>query len=752
MNDIAIHERDVWIVEFIRSRENGSASIREIWEAARHPRKPVVSTTDEMVVERGGLGETASLPTYHRTVRKLVARGYLGRASDRDVESSDGDEAARYIVLPQVSALTALSQPDLNELLLERGPAEALARYAVEVDRFEEQGARILAEAGRRLMHEDPRDLVFRMLVEKASEFDQDLAELRDEETAEPQHRSRVERKLAEFGRLVHGQFGINPAVWYVPTLEEALKKGLSIEPPDANALKKEIAFHVFGEAFLERVIVPDEGADGLPPLHVAGTDGSSHFGVVRGMPAAAYLDEERTILTFNNSAGFVDLSGKVGFKYPSPFHGVPVSRAALEDPGNRGMILSPAWYDDLSDGEFEHLKKVAQDVVQYRIDEQLFSGEALPYGTHPVLGGPALPAPHVLIRDGTVTPQARELQNYERPNAYGEMVREGIRRSYKILRMVMDSQRRVYAGAVKTTQLQTFSEVLNWYISQGSRSGPQPAIDPTWNRSRPIVPDAYAMTRLLQSLPSVSRTAEIYRTCVIVRPFPAMVTSLYRHDNVRDPREWLDFFRERAADQERHRRPGENPWWAGRDVSEDAYARLCVYGDYGMFFFGRPGGAPHLLFPRFEFLDSLRTLEPERRSLRVLDATMLIMRGVRYTKWSLDREHNIFTDKKLPKLVPFVVSEAHEKSKVLGHKLVSELQQDIAARVIRLKSGRPVEVANATVEPVPLTRALEYIEKMAENIPAGESVGDAQADTVASAEEARLELQERKLQEGTEG
>jgi hypothetical protein len=566
------------------------------------------------------------------------------------------------------------------------------------------------------------------MLLDRAKRFEQDLEDLRNVETAESEHRSRVERRLGEFGRFVHGQLGINPRVWYVPTLDEALSNAGSIEPSDSDALRREVDSHVFGKSFIERVIVPDEGADGLPPLDVAGTDGSSHVGLVRGMPAAAYIDEERLLLTFNNSAGFVDLSGKAAAKYPSLFHGVPVSRAALEDPGNRGMILSPAWYEDeLSDGEYEHLKKVSQDVVQFRIDEHLFSGEALPYGTHPVLGGPALPAPNVLIRDGTVSPQARELQNYERPNAYGETVREGVRRSFKILRMVMDSERRVYAGAVKSTQLQTFSEILNWYIAEGSRSGRTPAIDPTWNTSRPIVTDAYAMTRLLQALPPVLRKSEIYRTCVIVRPFPAMVTSLYRQRGIGHPSDWIEHFRKRAAYQLENRQPGESPWWAGKDAAEDAYARLCERGDYGMFFFGRPGGAPHLLFPRFEFLDSIRALQPDRQTKRILDAAMLIMRAVRYTKWSLDREHNMFTNKKLPKLMPYVVSEAHEKSKVLGHKLVSELQQEIAARVIKQRAFRRTEMGNATVDPVPEHMAQRYIERMAENIPSGETVGDAQ-------------------------
>src|SRR5213075_1818687 len=96
-----------------------------------------------------------------------------------------------------------------------------------------------------------------------------------------------------------------------------------------------------------------------------------------------------------------------------------------------------------------------------------------------------------VLIRDGTVTPQEREFQHYCDASSYGEVVREGISLSYKILRAVLDSASRVYAGAVKQTQLKTFSKILNWYIKRN--------IDESWDLSRTsFVTDSVTITRLL--------------------------------------------------------------------------------------------------------------------------------------------------------------------------------------------------------------------------------------------------------------
>ena len=95
----------------------------------------------------------------------------------------------------------------------------------------------------------------------------------------------------------------------------------------------------------------------------VAGTDGSSHVGYVRGIPAPRYVEEQgRLLLIFNNSLAYVDLPEGFPSDAPSAYHGIPMSRAALEDPQNKGMVLSRPWFEDLTDSEFEHFKKTALD------------------------------------------------------------------------------------------------------------------------------------------------------------------------------------------------------------------------------------------------------------------------------------------------------------------------------------------------------------------------------------------------------
>jgi hypothetical protein len=129
----------------------------------------------------------------------------------------------------------------------------------------------------------------------------------------------------------------------------------------------------------------------------------------------------------------------------------------------------------------------------------------------------------------------------------------------------------------------------------------------------------------------------------------------------------------------------------------------MCQQADYAAFYFGKPGGEPEVTLPRFEFLDSLRKRRPEERTPRVERAVELIITGVHVTKWTLDREHNFMTARRMPRLVPYVVYEAHEKCKALGHKLEAELMQAITQRLSELKALRGLPVPRVEIEPVPL-------------------------------------------------
>jgi len=756
MANISIHERDTFIASYLQRKGDSDPSertIRRIWEAAQQPPDPAPTDSGDMR-EPGGIGETASLPTYHRTVGKLVSQGKLAV----DTELPDGTNC--YKVADRVSSVAPLSTDDLNRMLWEyEDPATAISVYARINDRFEEKKDKILGKAAKGFLQENPRDLVLRMLKDRASDLDYRIADLKDESVGfTEQECEKLERSLRDFSRFVHGELGVNPSVWQAPRMrdiddEEAHpreKPEKYVRADSWDAVRKELHLHIFGDTFLQEVEIQTSEEEDFP-LVVAGSDGSSHSGRVRGLPAAAYDDTDRTTLTFNNSAAFVDVPEgyytKDDRKPASPYYGVPVTRAALESASNRGMIVSPPWFPDLEEGQYQHMKKVALDVVQYRIDEDLVRGAAVPYGANTVGGSPSLPKSDLHLRDGTVIPQAREWSNYTSENPYGDLVREGITLCYSILQDIRESRRRVFAGSVKNTRLKVFSKIINWYIQRGSEKQFGEPIDPNWDASEmSSIPDSKVVSELIAAAPDLDSDDCYYRTCVIARPFPAMASKTRRVDNVERPEDWFDFFQKDMKLQQKQydefggRRPAMSP----REVTENEYVKMCVYADFGMFYFGKPSQSSKLQLPRFDFVDSLRRLSEGDLSdtkERVRKTVKTVIRGVRETKWAQDYDHNMFVERKLPKLTPYVVYDAHEKAKSLGHKLASELQQAIAERMSNLidqnlpQSAMPKDVS---IEPLSSDETKQQIKKMAQ---AAKKMGEGIGDEISLGTEADQEL-----------
>src|SRR5207247_10147608 len=178
---------------------------------------------------------------------------------------------------------------------------------------------------------------------------------------------------------------------------------------------------------------------------------------------------------------------------------------------------------------------------------------------------------------------------------------------------------------------------------------------------------------------------------------------------------EWLEYCRRRRGrvQKEVNAVGAEASWLIGQTLEHDPYVSMCKMADYAAFYFGRPGGEPQVTFPRFEFLDGLRRLSPQDRATRVARATELIITGVHMTKWTLDREHNFMTDRRLPRLVPYVVYEAHEKCKALGHKLEYELMQAISQRLSELKAMRGLPMPRVETEPMPIDKLLARLKRL---------------------------------------
>jgi hypothetical protein len=390
-------------------------------------------------------------------------------------------------------------------------------------------------------------------------------------------------------------------------------------------------------------------------------------------------------------------------------YYSVPVSRAAIDDWSNRGMVLAPFMFRYLSESEYEHMAKCATDVVQWRADEAVFLGTARAQGD-----GNLLPRPSVHFRDGTITPQEREYGHYRRWNEYGEMVREGIARSRTILDRIMSAPAPppVFAGAVKTTQAKLFSTLLNWYIAHGSRRRLGEPIDPHWDTTRAAhIADNEAMSFLLSTLNARRPPGCYYVTFAVMRPFHSL-TEWYRQPRDDDPGAWLGFFERKRDTEQRIYDSGdvsEMPYLATvPDVADENFVHMCVNADYVSFYIGHTGGDPPPTAPRYEFLESLRRMAPREAAGRVDHNVRMIVAAIEKTKLSADLDHNFLSRKTLAKLIPFVIFEAHEKCKALGRVLEAELRSIVIANLQGLRRARDLQPGDVRFLPLSIRRFVE--------------------------------------------
>jgi len=683
--------REAAIVRFIKENGPDSVTVRETWEALR---------------DEEHLGDHISIQAYHRIMNKMVARGKLIEVG------ADGAESRRFAVASYLTPENSLSLTDIEEGLWMLSAPEALARYLDALDYFEGRQKDVLERVATALLDEDPVELVIEMLRDKLDRLFESLSDYADPETRDGSVEKEISMRHGELVTLAHSYYGLSACVLDLGDADK-VKSQQHVIQPNWEQVRAAIQERVFGERTLYYTEV-DQASESMEyqGFSVGGSDGSTHAGYVHVVPGAEFIEDAgQLVLTFNNSLARICLPESLASGFGFPYHGVPMTRAALEDPSNRGMILARPWYPNLTSSEYEHMKKSALDVVQFRVDERILLGTARALGTDRTKGsGKLLPRPQVHFRDGTVVPQEREFNHYCRRDEYGEMVREGIALSYSILRTVKDSNHLVFAGAVKSTQLRTFSSLLNWYIARGSARKFGTPIDPQWDMSRAgYISDNHAMTRLLTAVKPIE-PKKCLCSFAVLRPFPQLITTLFR-EKISD-KEWIEHF-EDSRDREIKRQQrwgGPDHYMASADIPDDPYVRMCREADYVMFYIGHSGGDPTPVLPRYEFLDSLRGQPLPDMRRKVADKVRLIIRAVSLSGLSLDSEHNFMTNKRVTRIIPAVVYDAHEKCKVWGHKLESELKSAITARLAELRRLRGVTATGLTLIPIQIR---EYLQRM---------------------------------------
>lgn len=642
----------------------------------------------------GTVRDRVTLPVYYKMVRRLVASGHL-------TEAGGDDEGQRYALAPHLHADTAVTLDDIRHLVAELRPTEAIAELMDAREYLRGRRDTVLRDAAVALQRVPPRALAEELIISKVDAYNADVDLWNAHGGDDDRHFTRIMAARAELDRVCYRWFGLSHEAAVIPAGGAPAAAVI-----DRDELRRQLARRIYGDAVINRVSPanPHAPAD-WSNVVVAGSDGSTYSSMMQIDTAAGFTDGSGSeIVTFNNSVVYLRMEGQNARRHPSPWYSVPLTRSAIDNPKNAGMVMAPFMFhnDGLSDSDYEHMAKCATDVVQWRADEQVFRGHGRALGD-----GTGLPSPTVHFRDGTVTLQERESHHYQRNDPYGDMVREGVRLSHDILRHMRDRrQPPVFAGAVKSSQIRLFANLVNWFIAHGCVAAGVPAVDPGWDVARgALLADNEAMNLLMSSIAD-QRGQDYFVSFVVVRPFHAL-TDLYRRFEKDSPDYWANLFERRRADHLADHMA--DTYWKSVDVIEDdPYVRMCEYGDYAIFYIGHADGDPAPLAPRYEFVESLRSLADDAAERRVQRNVGMIVAALDRTKFSLDLDHNFLSRKRLVKIIPHVIYEAHEKCKALGRQLETELRSMVIANLQRLRLTRGNVMPDVRFQPLAIRTYIE--------------------------------------------
>ena len=692
MKKPTVAEREQEAVKYLV--EQGSASAREIFEHVSQK-----------------LEDTVSRVAYYKVIDRMEAAGKI------EVQTDDPKRGRIFGLTPTLNPDNPITLDDVYEYLPYLATTQALAAAIDAKDYYEERRSTTLKKAAESLLDEDPVDLFHRMLVDMITLVEKDVSIVCDPEITGSQSQHRLETDYKDLEQIAYRGLSLPHEAIHLPGLKRLIDSKGQKMTWDADALREALEERIFGEKFIYFIdVAADRESPERESTVVSGSDGSMHAGTLAMQSARGYFEDISDVITFNNSTVYVRLSPlqqkQIGKK--SMMYGAPLTRQTLDDPSYKGMVLAPFMFPDLAESEYEHMTRCATDVVQFRVDEEVFTGKA--YDILPPQRA-QIPKPQVHIRDGTITPQEREFGHYKRPDAYGEMVREGIRRERTILERIMTSRSKppIFAGAVKSTQIRILSRLVNWYISRGSAKTSGVAIEPGWDISRAAaISDNAAMTALLAALPNNPNEGKYYVTCALLRQFPSL-TEYYNYDMKGDS--WLDFFEEKReqalAEYQEH--GGTLPYHATVDLSDDDFVFMCENADFVYFYIGHTAGDPPPMIPRYEFLTSLREKSPKTASQHVEKLVRRLVNGIDAAGLAYDRDHNFLSRHTLVKVLPFPIQQAHEYAKTLGKKLESELKSIVVSRLIELKRIRTT-ASSIAVRPVGIRDYLERFRKAQEN------------------------------------
>lgn len=366
--------------------------------------------------------------------------------------------------------------------------------------------------------------------------------------------------------------------------------------------------------------------------LKVGGSDVSEHWDIIN-LPTAGDSLPIRVAfpMVLHNAAAVI----KVGPRLQEMNNDQPwVTRFIPEEilrDLRRWMMIDPATLYELEDNRQKRLCLTSMDIGQYYIEvDTLLRGDY-----HPTL----------LFRDGRIFPSDCYAANAYRSDAQGGFVREAIQRMDNFLDQSV-KQRVMVCGVAKTTATACFGPVVDWFIRE--------RVDRTWPFEDPRPADTIWMTHLLSDGHFDGSFSETLVSCSVARTFRD--TSDLRPERVGGGDA------QHQAEQESIQKLKEK--W---DSFGDIFQRV-LDTRVQMFFVGH-SRHPDIRLPRYEYYVPSTSVDHRQQAAQML-------RALQFVGLVADEDHDFMARETLRTLVPSVVFFAHDHSKSVGERLVTDLKQ----------------------------------------------------------------------------
>ena len=191
---ITVEERERAILDVVRKNGADGATVKEIYETTREK-----------------LGDPVTIQAYYKLLARMEATGRLKASNIEDGEK-------RFALAPYLHPENALDLDEVYALMEELEPTDAIARVIDAREYFEERRKDTLVRAAEALLEEDPRDLMARMLLDRARELGADIEMLHSEELRDPELEGRARAQLRDLDHLAYRMLGLTRWAMDIPS------------------------------------------------------------------------------------------------------------------------------------------------------------------------------------------------------------------------------------------------------------------------------------------------------------------------------------------------------------------------------------------------------------------------------------------------------------------------------------------------------------------------------------------------------